>query len=439
MLREAHTRPIIRKYFANLRVFLKIAFLLPSDRISGGVLVVLEHASRLKDFGIECEVVFKESAPAGAPRATADFNVAVVDYTAAKTRRYDVAVATWWETAFDVYEIPAASYAYFVQSDERRFYADWNPPAAQLVELTYRWPFNFITEASWIKDLLAREFSVNAAYAPNKICHKTFFPDAPIAQKSKLRVLVEGPGGLPFKRVEAAIRAANAVEGIELWYVATDGVVKPDWKVDRVFSTQPRSELRKIYSSCDVLLKLSTVEGFFCPPLEMMACGGTAIVSAVSGHEEYIRDGVNALVVPLDNHEAAVSALKRLKSDSALLAQLKSAGIGTAKSMRWEDSTAAFAEFLKNCAPAAALSQRETALFKAFGAVRAGVFFPSEARARFADTFSRGEAISALTSLDAQLRTHNARITELCERVEHVESGVFAKIWRALKGFREAK
>ncbi len=413
--------------------------MLPSDRISGGVLVVLEHALRLKDFGVECEVVFKDSAQAGAPRATADFDVNITAYAEAKKRRYDVVVATWWETAFDVYEIPASSYAYFVQSDERRFYADWNPPAAQLVELTYRWPFNFITEASWIRDLLAREFGINAAYAPNKICHKTFFPDAPITPKSKLRVLVEGPGGLPFKRVEAAIKAANAVEGIELWYVATDGVVKPDWKVDRVFGTQPRAELRKIYSSCDVLLKLSTVEGFFCPPLEMMACGGTAIVSAVSGHEEYIRDGVNALVVPLDNHGAAVGALTRLRDDPALFARLKSEGLKTAQAMRWEDSTAAFAQFLKECKPSEALSEREAALFKAFGAVRSGVFFPSEARARFADTFSRGEAISALNSIDAQLRTHNARITELCERIEHLESGVFAKIWRAFKGLREAK
>ena len=210
---------------------MKIAFLLPSDRISGGVLVVLEHASRLKRFGIDCDVVFRDSTPFNGTRASSEFEVNVRDFSSACKTKYDVAVATWWETAFDIYSIPAASHAYFVQSDERRFYADWNPAAAQLVELTYSWPFNFVTEASWIRTMLKSEFSVDAGYAPNKVCHKTFYPDSPlVAHSGKLRVLIEGPGGLPFKRVEAAIRAARAVPDIELWYVATDGVVKPEWQ-----------------------------------------------------------------------------------------------------------------------------------------------------------------------------------------------------------------
>ena len=38
------------------------------------------------------------------------------------TEHYDVAVATWWETTFTLFEIPADRYAYFVQSLEDRFY-----------------------------------------------------------------------------------------------------------------------------------------------------------------------------------------------------------------------------------------------------------------------------------------------------------------------------
>ena len=43
----------------------------------------------------------------------------------------------------------------------------------------------------------------------------------------------------------------------------------------------------EIYNQCDVLLKMSKVEGVFGPPLEMMACGGTCVVGNVSGYDEY--------------------------------------------------------------------------------------------------------------------------------------------------------
>jgi hypothetical protein len=44
--------------------------------------------------------------------------------------------------------------------------------------------------------------------------------------------------------------------------------------------------------------------------MEMMACDGTAVVGNCTGHDEYIIDGVNALVVPLGNIAAAQAALK---------------------------------------------------------------------------------------------------------------------------------
>jgi hypothetical protein len=38
-----------------------------------------------------------------------------------------------------------------------------------------------------------------------------------------------------------------------------------------------------VYRSCDILGKLSYVEGMFGPPLEMFHCGWTAIVYNVTG------------------------------------------------------------------------------------------------------------------------------------------------------------
>ena len=49
--------------------------------------------------------------------------------------------------------------------------------------------------------------------------------------------------------------------------------------------------------SCDVLIKMSRVEGFFMPPCEMMACGGTVLTGKVTEYDEYVIDGYNGLVV----------------------------------------------------------------------------------------------------------------------------------------------
>ncbi len=71
-----------------------------------------------------------------------------------------------------------------------------------------------------------------------------------------------------------------------------------------------------IYRSCDVLLKLSKVEGMFGPPLEMFHCGGTAITYDVTGSEEYLVSGRNSLVVPMDD-EKAVADSRAIPEDGA--------------------------------------------------------------------------------------------------------------------------
>jgi len=105
------------------------------------------------------------------------------------------------------------------------------------------------------------------------------------------------------------------------------------------------TEMKKIYSSCDILLKLSRVEGFFGPPMEMMACGGAVVVGRVTGYDEYITDGFNALVVdPLDV-QAASDAVKRLIEDKALYSKLVANGKSTAVKWTWESSV----DLLEEC------------------------------------------------------------------------------------------
>ncbi len=124
----------------------------------------------------------------------------------------------------------------------------------------------------------------------------------------------------------------------EVWCVSNDGKPKPECRCDRFFEKVPMEQMRRIYSSCDILLKLSRVEGFFGPPLEMMACNGVPIVAKVTGHDEYIRNNHNALVVRPGDLQQAASAINKLISSPKLFSTLQKNCRKTVENHCWDSS-----------------------------------------------------------------------------------------------------
>jgi glycosyltransferase involved in cell wall biosynthesis len=110
------------------------------------------------------------------------------------------------------------------------------------------------------------------------------------------------------------------------------------WRYDRFFENVPIDEMKSIYSSCDILLKMSRVEGFFGPPMEAMACDCAVVVGKVTGYDEYIVNGDNALVVEQGDISGAQKAVKRLMDDSTLREKLIMNGYKTAKEWNWDHS-----------------------------------------------------------------------------------------------------
>jgi O-antigen biosynthesis protein len=326
---------------------LKVAFLLPDNRISGGNIVVFRQARNLSENGFDVSLIFLSAeyglgTPMGMGRVFSEIDLDVESFA--------VVFATWWETWFLLPHIKSDHYAYFVQSDERRFYSAKEIARRQLVRTTYAKNFcHIVTEAAWIKDMFATEFSRGAAHTPNGVDLKVFSPSQNWGredQHNKLRILIEGPGRVGFKRVGFCFDVLKAAgsERFDIELVSTDGFIKKEWRkiCNAVHSRVSQTELAGIYRRNDLLLKLSTVEGVFGPPLEMMACGGTAIVSDVSGHEEYIKDSVNAVVVPKDNLAATVEALNKLDQNRVKLQELKREGLRTASEMNWDKKVPIF-------------------------------------------------------------------------------------------------
>lgn len=249
----------------------------------------------------------------------------------------DVLVATSWSTSFRVAILPARHKFYFVQSDETRFHPDgsvWQ----HLTRLSYAMGFHYLTEARWIQKWLRDGFGHKAALIPNGLDDRLFYPSEPLVAKgTRPRILLEGAIGLAYKGMHEAFEAVRDLD-VEVWCVSALGKPKAGWRCDRFFEQVPMTEMRRIYSSCDILLKLSRVEGFFGPPMEMMACGGCVVVGKVTGYDEYIVDEVNALVVdPLQPAQAS-AAIRRIIEDESLRQRLVENGRETAAQWRWDPS-----------------------------------------------------------------------------------------------------
>lgn len=337
-----------------------IGFLLGSSDISGGTNVILEHGSHLQEMGFRVSLI--TLAPVDKKQLFWHRAAAGLEWLSmeeARVLRFDILLATWWQSVFLLEQLEAASYLYFVQSIESRFFPQQDEAILdsrdidvlrQWCESTYRFPLPVITEAQWICDYLKEKYNRSAALVRNGIRKDIYTKEgeflAPI-EVGKLRVLVEGPLNVFFKNVEKTIELCLQSEADEIWLL-TSSDIKEYPGVDRCFSRVPIEKTAEIYRSCDVLVKLSYVEGMFGPPLEMFHCGGSAIVYDVTGHDEYINHGENSIVVKRDEDQVVIDRINQLKNDPVFLIQLKRKALETAEEWPdWQKQAERFAEVLR--------------------------------------------------------------------------------------------
>jgi glycosyltransferase involved in cell wall biosynthesis len=324
-----------------------IAFLLGSPAISGGTNVIFEHGSGLQKRGYEVTILTAECVDpeyySWHPDAGSLCWKRIDDVLDVE---FDFVVATWWQSVELLERLRSRYYVYFIQSIESRFFPPKNSQTfegrdidimAEWCESTYRYPLQIVTEARWIQQYLLERYNRQAELVLNGIKKEIFCEEGDCAAEpipGRLRVLVEGPLGVFYKNVERTIELCVQAGVPEIWLLSSSDISSYSG-VDRCFSRVPITKTAEIYRSCDVLVKLSYVEGMFGPPLEMFHCGGTALVYDVTGHDEYINNGVNAIVVAKDHEDEVVAWLKRLQQEPALLARLKDGARKTASD--WPD------------------------------------------------------------------------------------------------------
>lgn len=307
--------------------------------ISGGIIVLLEYALRMaiRD-NFDIYLIIKDSF------TEEDFKwfknadkIKKLSYSEAKNVDFDAVMASFWLSCYDLHLFQAKSYLYFNQSVESKFFDKEKRNKINYAEATYLLDLNIITEANWIKNYIKEYYNKEAILVRNGINKENFKLEGHIIEpknKNKLRVLLEGPLEIGFKNVKKSIEICKKSNADEIWLLTSSSVDNVQG-VDRVFSRIPTDKVQEIYRSCDVIVKLSTIEGMFGPPLEMFHCGGTAITYTVSGYDEYMKDGWNSLVAPINEDETIMEHINLIAKDKNKLQILKKNAIKTAE--QWPD------------------------------------------------------------------------------------------------------
>jgi len=321
------------------------AFLVHTPNLSGGTLVIFQHAVGLAALGEQVTLVWRtRPSPDCCIWFPEHARLNWKSFDDCRDETFDIAVATWWETLFELHQLRFSRALYFVQSVESRFYEE--PLLRQLAASTYALPLPVVTVADWISSYLEHNFGRTSRVVLNGVRKDLLGPQGPSLasrRRGHLRVLVEGPIAVPFKNVSRTIDLCHRAGVAEVWLLTSAPITRFPG-ADRVLGAVPMAQLGAVYRSCDVLVKLSRVEGMFGPPLEQFLCGGTAVTYDVSGYDHILCPGFNGLVLPLDDERGVVEALKRLKRDPSLLARLQQKASETA--LAWPDWPQASRAFL---------------------------------------------------------------------------------------------
>jgi glycosyltransferase involved in cell wall biosynthesis len=321
----------------------KVAFVVPDTHLSGGIGVVAEHARRLRlDHNFDVSLVLDRDMPGQWTYEQLE-GVPMLPLPEAQEQKYDVVVATWWETTYALFTLRSARYAYFVQSLEDRFFPREHLPQQVGAGLTYALPVSFITEARWIQRTLHQLRPDASCYLVRNGIDKENFTipeELDVRLDGPLRIVVEGRPNVWFKGVPDALESAARMEAPHDVTVVAADRTGLQGTYDRVVGPLTHRELAKIYAETDVLLKLSRVEGMFGPPLEAFHRGATCVVTPVTGHDEYVVHGWNGLVVDWDDTRGAARMLDLLARDRQLLHFLRTNAVATARGWpSWKQST----------------------------------------------------------------------------------------------------
>ena len=188
----------------------------------------------------------------------------------------------------------------------------------------------------------------------------TFFPDPdPKFINMKInKAILYFPRSQKVKGLEDFLQALDILIKknikFELWLISKEtqslskfNHLKSSLKIGVLFPLNDQ-DLRRIYSSTDLLVNSSWVEGFCLPVLEAMACGTPSILTDSGGPREYAKNNYNCLMVPPKKPDLLAQAIKKMLEDEELRNKLAVNALKTGEKFKFSKFVEEFEKFLIN-------------------------------------------------------------------------------------------
>ena len=314
-----------------------VFFVMPSCNTSGGTLVAMKHATILKKNGYDVTLINAEEYEGELECFGSNINVVSV-----KNREFynsvHTIVATMWVTLKYVLRFEKCLHRkYLVQNFETDFY-QFDHKERYEANATYNQVpgTEYLTISKWCEQWLRDNFHDDVKYAPNGI-NPSQFPFRKREFNGKIKVLIEGDSKSTYKNTDESFKRADMLDRskYEIIYLSYNGKPKKKYRYDKFYHNIPYSDVAKIYSECDILLKSSTLESFSYPPLEMMATGGFCVVRQNEGNKEYLKNMKNCLFYDPNDLSSAVKLIEHLSEDASLREKIEIGSRSTVSERDW--------------------------------------------------------------------------------------------------------
>jgi glycosyltransferase involved in cell wall biosynthesis len=270
----------------------------------------------------------------------------------------DVTIATWYPTALSTWFGGKGRLYYLMQDFPQQAFDTGGAYGLKMFDASLRLPFHFIVNSTYTRDLvLKRQVNARITVGCVGIDHTILYPrnSAKIRPTGKKVAMAIVRGG-NIKGDEVMLKALNIVSkktpihvivmGNEKFLQRAFRTVKPEFDYTK-YSNIDDDTLARLYSSSDVFVFTSYVEGFGLPPLEAMACGVPVVTTDCKGNRDYAINGYNALVVPPGDSVAVAKAVLRVLANVNLAEKLRETGIETAKTYSWDNAVSQIEKALR--------------------------------------------------------------------------------------------
>lgn len=341
---------------------MKITFLLPTIRLSGGVKVVFEYANRLQARGHEVSILYpalplqagmkyydlrylKKAFHGGIHYLVGERSVNWFDLRANLVRvptfsekniaDSDVIIATWWQTSYYVtrYKKSKGKKFYLIQH-----YEIWGGPRAA-VDRSYLLGLHNIVISSWLKKVIEGLGAPVGELILNGLNFEEFYPEDRRRSHEEIRIL------MPYRKQ----KWKGVSDGLKVFEIVQrkhpqarlvmfgPEARKQELPEDVEFHFLPtKDKLREVYNSCDIFCSPSHSEGFGLPPFEAMACRIPVVATNVGAMSDCAIQGKTALISEPKNVQALSQNIIALIEDERKREQIAQAGHEYIKQFTWE-------------------------------------------------------------------------------------------------------